>query len=211
MGPKVLYLSRQKQGMAYKNTLRQSAGVLSRGGVVVAPTDTVYGIMARADDIPAVRRIQRIKGRHRGKPMPVLVYSVKDVGRIAFISVYQMKFLKRVWPGPVTVILAARKRLPRYVIARNGSIGIRVPADAWMHDLLRVSGKFLVATSANRSGKAVGTTCSRIQKQLSVSGPQPDLYVDGGRIKRPASDIVDVRGTAPKLIRGSKKRINKYL
>lgn len=177
----------------------------------MAPTDTVYGLIARADNISAVRRIQRIKGRNKGKPMPILAFSLKDAGRIAFISMRQTKFLKRVWPGPVTVILGARKRLPRYIIARDGSIGIRVPADVWMRDLLRASGKFLVATSANRSGKAVGTTRSRIQEQLSVSGSQPDLYVDGGRIKHPASDIVDIRGAAPKLIRGSRKRISKYL
>ena len=86
---------------------------LKRGKMVVSPTDTVYGLLVDATNRRAVKKVFQVKGREKGKPLPVFVKDIAMAKRFACVSKEQEKFLKTAWPGKVTVVLKSRERLPK--------------------------------------------------------------------------------------------------
>ena len=92
---------------------RGAVQMIRKGKVVVCPTDTVYGLVADAANAEAVQKVFQVKGREKGKPLPVFVKDIAMAKRFTHVSREQEKFLKNVWPGKVTVVLKSRKKLPK--------------------------------------------------------------------------------------------------
>ncbi|MDR2931236.1 MAG: threonylcarbamoyl-AMP synthase [Propionibacteriaceae bacterium] len=177
---------------------RRAADVLDDDGCVVIPTDTVYGLAARADRPEAVARLQRIKGRREDFPPPVMVAEPEDAwGLVDEIPPTAHRLARAFWPGPLTLILAT-SRAGVGLSELTGSIGLRIPDHVGLRRLLAVTGP-LAVSSANRHGQPAATTSGQAISQL---GTEVGLYVDGGPTPGPApSTVVDCRGATPVILR----------
>src|SRR5580693_7442497 len=140
---------------------------LRGGGLAVVPTDTLYGLSARADDEAAVQRLASVKRRPAGLPISVMVSSTEEIEGIADLSEMARGFVRRTLPGPVTLIVPTRPGAPiaPALLHPNGTLGIRVPDHPVARELARRAGP-ITATSANRHGETPGRTLPEIRRAL---------------------------------------------
>ena len=180
--------------------IREIARILSGNGVIVYPTDTFYGLGANCFSRRALRRIFEIKKRPGAKGLPVLVSDVEMAeGLAAEVPPAFHSLASRFWPGSLTVVLKAASHLPSELVGPGRTIGVRLPAVAWLQALIRETGVPLVTTSANLSGKReIGS----VEEVLRVFKGIVDLIVDGGQTPggKP-STVIDLTGEKPVLIR----------
>jgi L-threonylcarbamoyladenylate synthase len=174
--------------------------VIRQGGLVVFPTETVYGLGADAQNAGAVARIFAAKGRPADNPLIVHVAEISWIGRVAgAISPAAQRLLSAFAPGPVTLVLPARADLPRAVTAGLDTVAVRVPAHPIAQALLRAAGVPLAAPSANRSGTPSPTTMAMAQRSL---GDAADAYLDGGPCAVGLeSTVISVRGDEAIILR----------
>lgn len=175
----------------------QIATALRDGSVVLMPTDTIYGLHARATDDDAVARIVGIKGRDETKPFIVLCAAIDDLAQLGIrADASQLEALAAIWPAPLTAILP----LEAPIAASRGamSLAIRIPALAWLRELLERTGP-LVSTSANRSGEKPVLAPSDLALDLQ---DRVDAIVDAGPSSGEASAIVDLTADEPRIVRG---------
>ena len=198
----IIYLPKSSKSLKYKEFLFRTASVLKEGGVMVAPTDTIYGLLASAQKKKAVAKTQKIKGRDTKKPMPVLIQNFDQACKLGKFSPETEKFVKKLWPGPYTVVVKARKKMPLGVVSPNGSIALRVPKNKWLRDVIKIAGAPLVATSANPSAEKGAKSIKQAIKYFSNRQHKPDLYIDGGLIYKKHSTIIDCRNWPPLILRG---------
>ncbi len=181
-------------------SVAQAADIISRGGVIAFRTDTFYGLGVNPFDAAAVRRMKELKGREESKPILVLISDRDQVRR--FIDQPSLEFERLVgefWPGPLTLIGAARSEVPSELTAGTGTIGIRLPADKDVMELVQSCGGALTATSANPSSQPAAKTAEEVAAYFP-SGI--DLIVDGGRSRSDQpSTVLDVTGGEVKLVR----------
>ena len=177
-----------------------AAEVIQAGGVIVYPTETLYGIGANAWNSGAVSRVQEIKHRSHPKPILVVVDSAASAGGVTQeISPLARRFMERFWPGPLTLVLRASVMLPATLTLGRGTIGVRVPSNPLCLRLLTLCGCPLTSTSANLSGEKTPSTPQEIERKL---GPGIDLYLNAGPLMESApSTVLDVTGERPRLLR----------
>jgi len=175
---RVLSFSRENVG--------EGARVVRGGGVIVYPTDTVYGVGGDPFSRRVVERVARLKGRGV-KPFPVLVCGVEEAEAVAEVRGRVRELLETVWPGAVTVALPARVEVPAAMGDRY--VGLRMPADETLLELIREVGGYLIGTSANASGKPPATT---VGEAMAYFGEGVDLYYDGGARGGTPSTVVKV-------------------
>jgi len=170
--------------------IQEAARVLRAGGLVVIPTDTVYGIAADAGNSSAVRTLYEIKGRDSGKPIAMLAADLSDVEKFGgVLTPLDRELADAWWPGPLTLILETP----------SGSEGFRVPDCDPVRALLRCVGGVLRVTSANLSGEAPALTAEGAMETLAGS---VDFVVDGGRTGGgEASTVVKVDGGSLRIVR----------
>ncbi len=177
--------------------------VLTNGGVVVFPTDTIYGLGANALDERAIAKLFRIKGRDRNKPISILVRDLKAARRVACIDSKAEDILGRIWPGPVTVILRKKDLIPYSLTAGGESVAVRVPADPWVQKLLGAVDFPITATSANLSGAQNILAADELRRTFAGRKDAPDLLLDAGDLASgtPSTiiDLTDIRN--PRLVR----------
>lgn len=174
--------------------------VLSRGGVAMLPTDTLYALCANALNEKDVRHVFRIKGRPEHKPVPVGVRDDRWATELAHVNARQQAFLKAVWPGPVSVVLEARDIVPQIVTARTQAVALRAPAAPLVDAVLRSFGYPITLTSANVSGQEPLRDVESIL--ASFSRLKPDIVIDVGTLPASApSTIVDLTGAQPRITR----------
>jgi L-threonylcarbamoyladenylate synthase len=174
----------------------EAVAALAHGGVVVVPTDTVYGLAAGADRPEAVERIFELKVRPSEKAVQVLVPGEEWLERLGRPTAYARRLAHRYWPGPLTLIVNASSAAPTAVTS-GGTIGLRVPAHPLALKILDRAGA-IAATSANRTGEQTPDDISTIR---ALFGDDVDVYVDGGRIAGVASTVVDTTGPSPVVVR----------
>lgn len=170
-----------------------------RGELVVLPTDTVYGLGADAFSAAAVAHLLATKGRGRDMPPPVLVGSVRAAGALVDdLGPYGQQLIDEFWPGALTIACRAARTLSWDLGETRGTVAIRMPQDPVALELLKETGPMAVS-SANLSGSPSATTAQQARDQL---GDAVAVYLDGGEsIGGTASTIVDLTGTAPRLLR----------
>jgi L-threonylcarbamoyladenylate synthase len=188
------------QESSFDRPLMVAAEVIQAGGLVVYPTDTLYGIGANPWHRDAVLRVQAVKGREDSKPLLVLAHSVEAALALATgVTPAARSLMEKFWPGPLTLVMQAAPAAPPSVVAANGTVGIRVPDHRISRRLAELSGVPLISTSANRSGTAAGTTVREIERDL---GSGIDLFLDGGPLTGGVpSTMIDVSSGSPRLIR----------
>ena len=174
--------------------------ILRRGGVIVYPTDTFYGLGTSCFSISGINRIYDIKGRESAKPLSVVISDLGMLDRVAGPVPDRFRSLVAdSWPGPLTVILEASEGLPREMLGGRGTVGVRLPDFAWLRALIRAAGFPLTATSANLSGQA---EFSSAEDAIDVFDGKVDVIVDAGRTAGGLpSTVVDLTGERPAILR----------
>jgi len=179
-------------------TINEAVQIVKEGGLVVYPTDTVYGLGCDPFNVNAVKRVMKVKGRSK-KPLPVLVASLEEAGEIAHITDEAYRLANKLWPGALTMILRKKPALSNVVTCGLNSVGIRSPNHATALKLIQLSGGFLIGTSANLTGKKSPRTAEEAAKQV---GKHVDLILDAGASPIGIdSTIIDLASRSPRIVR----------
>jgi len=190
--------------------IRAAASSIKRGGVVIFPTETVYGIGADATNPDAVRKIYLIKKRPPSNPLIVHVSDIRMAKKFISdkIPPAALKLIKRFWPGPLTVVIKnTAGRIPSIVTAGLDTVAVRAPSHPVARALIKSAGLPIAAPSANISGRVSPTSYKHIIEDYSSgqnipSSRLPDMAIPGGRCPRGIeSTIVDVSGKTIKILR----------
>ncbi len=193
-------LVRTRLSRATPASIRDAAAILRRGGLVAFPTETVYGLGARAFDAAAARRIYRAKGRPSDNPLIVHVDGAAMLARVARRTTpLARRLIAAFWPGPLTLVLERAAGVPDAVTGGRRTVAVRCPAHPAARALLRALGEPIAAPSANLSGRPSPTTAAHVRRDLNGRVP---LILDGGACRQGLeSAIVDARGRRPVLLR----------
>jgi L-threonylcarbamoyladenylate synthase len=178
----------------------RAAQVLAEGGLVALPTETVYGLAARADRDEAVSRIYQVKGRPVDHPLIVHVADASELARWASqVPRTAATLAELCWPGPLTLVVPAAAHVSRVVTAGRDTVAVRVPAQQLTLTALRLLGTGVAAPSANRFGRVSPTTAAHVVADL---GAEVDLVLDGGPCEVGLeSTIVDCTVEPPQVLR----------
>ena len=189
----------------------RAVGVISRGGAVVVPTDTVYGLAADAGNEEAIQRVFEIKNRPREKSLPVLVSSFEMLEKIALIKDERvLYFLKNPpaggWPGKITCVFASKG---------GGTVGARMPNHDLVLKIIEKLGRPITGTSANVSGGKERVKISELVKEFQGLKVKPDLILDAGDLApSEPSTVLDCVSWPPKILREgavSESELKKFL
>lgn len=187
-------------GPGDESVLREIAGVLRSGGVMAYPTDTFYGLGGDSFLPSTAARITAMKRRGGPKPLPVVVADEAQALGVAAAAPSALAVLAaELWPGPLTLVLAARPVFPPEILGPGGTIALRVPALEWLRALLRIAGFPIISTSANLAGEG---ELDEPEAVIAAFDGQAELIIDGGRTPGGApSTIVDLTEAVPRLLR----------
>ena len=182
------------------DTLIQPANVIKSGGIVVFPTETVYGIGANGLNENAVKRLYEVKQRPFNKPISLLVNSIDMINEIAKdITELEYDLMRKFFPGPLTIILKKKDIVPNIVTANSNTVGVRMPANETALKLIEYAGVPIATPSANISGKPSATNLKEVMENF---GEEVDYYIDGGTSKIGiASTLVQVIDEFPHILR----------
>ena len=181
-------------------TRARAAAIFRAGGIVAFRTDTFYGLGADPFNRAALRNLLALKGREDGKPILLVIGDASEVARFnARGSKLFDAVSARHWPGALTLVVGARAELPEELTAGTGTIGLRLPADAEVCELVRACGGALTATSANRAGEPPARTAEDAARAFPAGLA---LVVDGGAARSTEpSTVLDVSQSEARLIR----------
>jgi L-threonylcarbamoyladenylate synthase len=164
--------------MASKTEIEQAARIVREGGLVVFPTETVYGLGANALDAGAVRKIYALKGRPETSPLIVHVASIEQAKELAAEWLPEAERLARqYWPGPLTLVVPKKSTIPDEVTARLATVGLRMPRHPAALELLRTAGVPIAVPSANRFTQLSPTTAAHVREAFGTETP---FLLDGG-------------------------------
>jgi L-threonylcarbamoyladenylate synthase len=182
----------------YPSEITQVASALKKNQVGILPTDTIYGLHAQAFNPKAVEKIYQLKGRDFKKPLIILIADIKDLKLFQVkLSEKELKFLNKIWPGPISVILPVEHSLYSYLHRGTKGLAFRVPNNKFLLKVLKKTGP-LVSTSANKEGQIPAADSDKAE---SYFGQAVDLYVDGGELKNPPSTLVKMANEQIDILR----------
>ena len=186
--------------MVFDSEIERAVAVLRTGGLVAFPTETVYGLGADASNPAAVQEIFTAKGRPANHPVIVHVADAVQMANWARqIPEAAQKLAKKFWPGPLTIILQRAGKVNDIVTGGQDTVALRVPSHPVAQQLLRRFGGGIAAPSANRFGRVSATTAEHVRREF---GNAVECVLDGGEADVGLeSTIVDLSGTAPRLLR----------
>lgn len=183
-----------------KRSVTEAAQTILDGGVIIYPTETIYGIGANALEPKIVERVYDTKERRRSNPILVLIPDRSAVDELALeIPEVAGELMSRFWPGPLTIIFKSTPIVPKILTAGSGKIGIRVSSDEFCRELLNICKIPITSTSANLSGEPDPNSISMINRRVLDA---VDLIVDAGTlISQTPSTVVDVTEGRTELVR----------
>ena len=182
---------------------------LRRGGVIIYPTDTVYGLGCDIFNRKAINRIYQIKQAPAGKPLSFVCADLKDLARYAKnISNASYRMMKRLLPGPYTFILEASRDVPKFMIGKRRTVGIRVPDNRICLEIVQALGRPVLSTSIATADD--GTALNDADAIQSRYGKVVDVIVDGGPTVSEPSTVVDLTGEEPEILRSSAGEADLY-
>jgi len=191
-----------------KHQLEIVAEILNRGGVVAFPTDTVYGLAVRCDSPSAIQRMKEAKQRPESKPFPMMVNSLAQIEAVASLDERDHRLIRRWMPGALTIIFAKKPEVPDIVTNSFDTIGIRMPDDPWILELITKLNCALLVPSANLSGEAPATDSDEVLRQLDGRIDAVILGKSGAQLE---STIIDTRKEDIKVIRLGKLTLDEIL
>lgn len=176
--------------------------ILARGGAIVFPTETAYGLGVDATNPEAIEKAFVIKGRPKQNPLSVAVADIAMAKQYGVFSHDAEKIARAFLPGPLTLIVPTNGILPEERAPEKGTVGFRVPDYPWLLDVVRALGKPITATSANGSGKGACYSIDSVRESLGDTWEMLDAVVDAGEIpKTPVSTVVSCMDAEPRILR----------
>jgi L-threonylcarbamoyladenylate synthase len=177
----------------------KAAEVINGGGVIIYPTETLYGLGVNPLDSQAMKRLYAIKGRMETKPIPFLIKDQKMLETfVEDIPPIGRQLIKRYWPGALTLIFRAKKGLPLPLRGGSGTIGLRISSHPIARLIVETVDAPLTSTSANPAGEG---DFIDVQSIAQAFGDQVDLIVDGGTVPGVGSTVIDLTVTPPRVVR----------
>ncbi|MFO7987824.1 MAG: L-threonylcarbamoyladenylate synthase [Desulfatiglandaceae bacterium] len=176
--------------------------VLEEGGLIAYPTDTFYGIGCDLLNKKGIQQIYKLKNRPLKKPFSFVCDDLKEISKYAIVSNYAYKTMKRLLPGPYTFILEGTRLVPKIMLTKRKSVGIRVPDNPTALGIVRTFGRPIISTSAGYDDP---------YEIKEVYGPYLDIVIDGGRLYQDASSVVSLIADKPEIIREGKGDISTLL
>ena len=177
--------------------IKKTSQIIEKGGIVIFPTDTVYGIGCNPYNENAVKEIYKIKSRTKLKSLPVLAYSLDIVKEITLIDEFTEKIIEKYWPGPLTLILELTDQKLKKSLNLGNKIAVRIPDSKCTLKLLEKC-RLLVGTSANISGNPSYTNPDECIKNIK----NYDMFLNGGIItSKGESTIIEIENKQIKIIR----------
>ncbi|MFO8085092.1 MAG: L-threonylcarbamoyladenylate synthase [Desulfobacterales bacterium] len=178
--------------------IRQVANILEKGGVIAYPTDTYYGIGCDIMNKKAIERIYLIKQRHKSKPFSFICADLKDISLYAKVTNYAYKTMRRLLPGPYTFIMEGTKLVPKMMLTKRKTAGIRVPDHPICAELVNQLGNPILSTSATDPDGNVFHDASLIH---DFFGNRLDAVIDGGPVNGEPSSVISLIGDEPEVLR----------
>ena len=208
--PEILKVSTDR---SEEDVISSAAAIVSRGGVIAYPTETIYGLGADATNEQAIRRIFEIKGRDFANPISVIIGNPQDIyPLVREVTDTAQKLMDIFWPGPLTIVFKSADGVLPSITANTSKIGIRLTSHEVARQIAAKTGKPLTATSANLSGAPECANASEVAAQL---GDKIDAIIDlGNTAGTIGSTIIDATRAPLAILREgaiSRKTIEKYL
>ena len=188
-----------KNNLNYDN-LKEPAQIIKKGGIVIFPTETVYGIGTNGLDKNAIKKLYEVKQRPLNKPISLLVNNIEMVEKIAKnITEVEYKLMERFFPGPLTIILEKRDIVPDILTSNTNTIGIRMPSGEIAKKLIEFAGVPIATSSSNISGKPSGTNITDIKKDFEG---KVDCFIDNGESELGIpSTVIRIIDNIPHILR----------
>lgn len=180
---------------------------IENGGILVYPTDTVYGMGCDLENRDAVDRLYRLKKIPQRKPLSFICSDLRMVARYARLSNAAHSMMRKLLPGPFTFILETTREVPKLMISKQRTVGIRVPEQEFCLELVRRLGRPMVNTSASDSLDEVVSDPDQIEENYS----RADLMISLGQQRSEASTILDFTGDQPVVVRQGVGDLSEYL
>lgn len=176
--------------------------ILDTGGIILYPTDTLYGLGVDALNTEALRKLRALKGREDGKPISIVVADMVMAEEYAEVTALARKLAAEFLPGKLTLVLSAKNNLPTELTAGTGTIGVRIPNHLLCLNLAREFGRPYTATSANVSDMNSKNSVPEILAQFEARAGMIDRAIDVGELLESLpSTVVDARGETPHIVR----------
>jgi tRNA threonylcarbamoyl adenosine modification protein (Sua5/YciO/YrdC/YwlC family) len=178
--------------------IRKVVDILKDGGIVIYPTDTYYGIGCDLMNPKAIERIYQLKRRDKSKPFSFICSDLTNISQYAKVSNYAYRTMKRLLPGPYTFILEGSKLVPKIMLTKRKTAGIRVPDNEICLALVRELGHPIITTSAATAEGESFHDASLIHDHF---GKQVDAVIDGSTVSGEPSSVISLIGDTPEIIR----------
>ena len=188
--------------------IRRAVEILRGGGIVIYPTDTVYGMGCDLFNKKGVERIYEIQRRDRKQPLSFLCADLKDISRYARVSDDAYKIMKRLLPGPYTFVLEASRLVPKIILPKRLTTGIRIPDNRICQALVAEMGSPVISTSVKDGG---GELLSDPRMIEELFGKRVDMIIDGGIIAAAPSSVVSLLAEGIEVIRAGKGDVSAFL
>ncbi len=184
------------------NAVDAALSVLARGGIILYPTDTIYGLGVDARNPDALTKLYTLKGRQDNKPVSVLVPDMETANALGIFNEAAQVLATHFFPGPLTLVVPLRPGATLRTCHNQHTVGIRVINHPFCQTLSVTAGFPLPATSANRSGQPTGATIPEILNQFGAAANDIDLIIDAGNLPGGTpSTVIDTTTSPPTLIR----------
>lgn len=178
--------------------LQEAASILKNGGVIAFPTETVFGLGVVFDDEKAYKKLVEVKRRPPDKPFTMMLADPEDCEKYAELNETSKILISKFMPGQFTLLINGKKDLPSWCVAKEGTVGMRVPDSEIIRDLIRLIGKPLLVPSANKSGESPANTSKEAEL---IFKNEIDAIIEGESTSKTPSTIILVEGNNIKMIR----------
>ncbi|OGP57573.1 MAG: threonylcarbamoyl-AMP synthase [Deltaproteobacteria bacterium RBG_13_49_15] len=173
-------------------------GVLKEGGIIAYPTDTMYGIGCNIFNQKAIQKVYQLKQRIQSKPFSFICSDLKNISHYAKVSNYAYKTMRRLLPGPYTFVLEGSRLVPKIMLTRRKTAGIRVPDNAICLSLVRELGNPIITTSAATSDGMILNDPYLIEEFFRL---RIQIVIDGGPVPGQPSSVISLIDDIPDIIR----------
>ena len=185
----------------HQRYINMAVDILQKDGLIIYPTDTVYGLGASIQSKSAVDRIYRIKQITNSKLLSFICKDIQEISQYAQISNNSFRIMKRCIPGPFTFILPITSKTPKIIYQKRRTVGIRIPDSALCHALVTTLGSPVISTSVPAGPGEILNDPEEINRRM---GDQLDMILDGGVLLSEPSTVVDLTNHEPQIIREGK-------
>lgn len=181
--------------------IRKAIEILQDGGIIIYPTDTVYGMGCELYNKRGIEKIYEIKRRSKKQPLSFVCADLKDISRYARVSDYAYKTMKRLLPGPYTFILEASRLVPKIILPKRQTTGIRVPDNQICLSLVGELGHPIISTSVTVEDGEVLSNPLEIRERFEH---RVDLIIDGGILVSEPSSVISLVDDSIEIVRVGK-------